>query len=509
MEPDLRRTAPRRPRWSPWLTVGLALASLLPPLPSTPPSGHSAELQETDRKAEYDKKRAEAGKDVDKLWDLYLWCEAFGMGKEGRSCLRAILKVDDGHREAHEKLGHIEYDGQWFTSKSKLEKYKKAEEKRRAEEEGLVRHEGEWVPKEDLPYLERGLMRDDDGAWVSKEDYEKQQAGWLRQDLVWVSPDDKDKLDQGLWKCGDSWKTLEEANEYHSRLGQWWVIPTDYFVLYTTLDREVAMEAVDHMDRAYRDLNRMLGGSPPDRIPVTMLRSSDQYGKFAAGGNGVPQVETRGLSSLHYAFLADLLFEWDDADLPYLGGGVGYWDKSADNGDAWGRHSARHAAALSLVEAVDPSPEMVSKARKSKLQGLKPEEFWKEKRLPEWYRFGMASYADRYFIDQFVGQGGDAEWARKWSVQNLLAKGGLRPIKDAFKGELDLNKFDDSAKLLNEWGLLVAFAIDGKNPAVAAAYGAVKNALRGDDDKQLASAITGLQDAIIANEKALLEFAGI
>lgn len=490
------------------LIAGLALLPLPDRVVTAAPS-EPLSLQAEDRKAEYEAKRAEAGEDVEKLWDVYLWCEAFGMEKEGRSCLRAILKVDDGHREAHEKLGHIEYDGQWFTSKAKLERYKKDEAKRKAEEEGLARFNDEWVPAEDLPFLERGLVRNDDGEWVSKEDHEKQQAGWIRQDLVWISPDEKANLDKGLWKCGEEWKTLAEANEYHSKLGQWWVIPTDYFTLYTTLDREAAMEAVDHMDRAYRDLNRLLGGSPPGRVPVTMLRSAEQYGRFAAGGNGVPQVESRGLSSLHYAFLADLWFDWTDQALPYLGGGVGYWDKDADNGDAWGRHSARHAAALSLVEAADPSTRAVEKTRKSKLQGFKPDEFWAEKRFPEWFRFGLASYADRYFIDQFVAQGGEAEWARKWSVENLLAKGGLRPIQDLFKARLDLNKFDDSAKLLNEFGLLVAFAIDGKNPEVAAAYGAVKGALRGDDPRALATAMKALQDAIIANEKALLEFAGI
>lgn len=489
-------------------TACLLLATALPGSASAReelvPPAFSSSVE--DRKAEYEKKRAEAGDDVAKLWDLYLWCEAFGMDKEGRSCLRAILKVDDGHREAHEKLGHLEYDGKWFTSKSKLEKYKKEEEKRRAEEEGLVRFGDEWVPADDLPFLERGLVRDADGEWVSKEDLEKQEAGWVRQDLVWVSPVEKENIDKGLWKCGEEWKTLAEANEYHSRLGQWWVIPTDYFVLHTTLDRDAAMEVVDHMDRAYRDLNRLLGGSPEGKVVVTMLRSSEQYGRLAAGGNGIPPVETRGLSSLHYAFLADI---WFSAEGEYIGGGVGYWNTEDPDGAAWGRHSARHAAALSLIEAADPSPGFIAKARKSKLQGLKPDEFWSEKRFPEWFRFGLASYADRYFIDQFVGQGGNAEWAREWSVQNLLAKGGLRPIPDLFKLRLDLNKFDDSSKMLNEFGLLVAFAIDGKNPEVSAAYGAVKGALRGDDPKALALAFKGLQDAIVKNEKALLEFAGI
>jgi len=479
---------------------------LAAPTQAQPTTIDASPQQDDDKIAEYETKRKAAGKDVEKLWDLYLWCDAYGMDKQGRSCLRAILKVDDAHEEAHKALGHLEFDGKWFTTQKKLDQYKKAEELRIAEEQGLVRFGDEWVPKEDLAYLERGMIRDDDGAWVSKEDYEKQKAGWSKQDTVWVSPDEKENIDKGLWKCGEEWKTLDDANAYHAEIGRWWIIPSEYFLLYTTLDRKTALEAVEIMERTYRDLNRALGKSPAAPVIVTMLRNQTQYGRFAAGGDGNPQTEVRGLSSVHYAFLAD---SWFSSELEYLGCGAGYWDVEDENGAAWGRHSARHAAALSLIESADPSPKAIEKGKKSRLQSWRGDDYWSEKAFPEWFRFGLSSYADRYFIDQFVERGGNYNWARDWSVQNLLAKGGVRPLPQLFTTELSVERLDDSAKLLNELGLILAFALDGKNPEVAAAYGAVKNAIREGDRKQMDKAFKDLEKAIIANEKALLEFAGI
>ncbi len=88
-----------------------------------------------------------------------------------------------------------------------------------------------------------------------------------------------------------------------------------------------------------------------------------------------------------------------------------------------------------------------------------------------------------------------------------MSKGGLRPLKEVFSGELDVNDLESSIKLMNEVGLVVAFILDGKNAEVAAAYGAVKHAMREGEGHD--KAFKDLQKAITDNEKALREFAGI
>ncbi|MCB9914496.1 MAG: hypothetical protein H6828_05030 [Planctomycetes bacterium] len=481
-------------------------------LPHAPIAATGPEVQlerfasQDDHKAEYEAKKKAAGKDVEKLWELYLWCDAFGMEKEGRTTLRAILKEDPDHRGANEGLGYLEYDGKWFKTQKKLDEYKADEAKRRAEEEGLVEYKGEWVKAEDVPFLEKGLTRDADGNWISKEELEKTAAGWVKQDLEWISPEEKANIDKGLWKCGNDWLSLEEANKFHAKLGKWWVIPSDYFTVYSTCDREVALKALDHMERAQKDVARILGAAPKNPVPVLILRDAKQYGQFAAGDEFRPASDALGLSSVHYAYLADI---WIDPEtLDHHAAGVGYWDASTDAGNSWGVHSCRHAAAISLIEGADPSTKTEENLKKKK--GNYPsfvEDYYKEKSLPAWFRNGASSYADRYFIDQFVGAGGNPNWAKDWSVQNLVGRGGLRPLKDIFTGEVSFQNADDSAKLLNERGLVMAFVLDGKCAPVTTALGAVKAALR--DGKDAKKAIKDLEVEIQKHEKELRAFAGI
>lgn len=465
-------------------------------------SAQATEIQ--DKLAEYEQKRKKAGKDVEKLWELHLWCDAHGMDKQSRSCLRAVVKADKQHREAHEALGHMEFAGKWFTSKKKLEKFKAAEELRIAKEKGLVRHEGEWVSKADIPFLERGLVRDDSGEWVSKQDLERLANGWTKQDLVWVSPEETDNIGKGLWKCGDAWKSLEEANEFHSRVGNWWVIPTDWFTLYTTLDREVAMQAIDHMERGYRDVQRATGAVPSGPVNVAMFRSEAQYVGFAAGSDTRMAVETRGLSTIHWSYFADNWIEGGNQE--FLGCGVGFWDASTEAGGSYGVHAARHAAALSLLDALDPSTKAVAVGRKANFEKWKGSTFWNEKKMPEWFRFGLSSYTGRFFIDQFSSSD-KYTWARKWSIENLIAKGGLSPLAQVFDGKLNVDHLESSIRLINEFGLVMAFALDGENAKVDAAFEAVRVAIKAGAGE--AKAYKDLRSAIEANDAALREFAGL
>lgn len=472
-------------------------------------SAQASELSvsETDKEAEYTKKREEAGKDIQKLWDLYVWCDANGLDKQGRSCLRAVLKEDDSHRRAHEELGHLEYDGKWFTTQKKLDKYKKEEEERIAEEEGLVRYEGEWVPEEHVPFLEQGLTLDPDGNWVNAEELEKIEAGWVRQDMLWVSPEEKQHIDEGLWKCGDEWKTLEEANEYHRKVDRMWVIPTESYILHTSCSREVATKALDHMERVLRDLKGVFGTLPTSPVHVVLLRNQIQYNGFAAGEGHNSPAEVKGLSSIHYSFFADGWFDEESAE--FFGAGVGVWDSSAEHGDTWGLHSVRHAAALSLTEAMDPSPKHLAKVKKGGLDKYEAKVFWDEKTFPDWFRYGAASYAERYFVDQFVKSGGNYNWARDWSIENLKAKGGLHSLEDLFASQLSAERPEDSIRLLNEYGLILSFAIDGKCEPIQSAYVKLKDAIAKNDPKALAKAFKGLEETITDNEKALRAYAGL
>jgi hypothetical protein len=443
-----------------------------------------------DHQAEYEKRLKEAEGSVEKLWALYEWCQSNALDKQGRAVLRAILKVDDNDKKAHELLGEVSFDGKWFANDKKVEEYKKKQLEAEAKKTGKAIYNGELVDPADLPNLEKGLKKLD-GKWVSAEDYQHISEGWTRQDLEWVAPADKPNVEKGLWKCGDKWLSEADANKYHSELGKWWRIPTDHFWLYSTCTREIAKKASLECEHSFSDLMRMFGKAPGGPVTVLVLNSREQYNDVSMGKLGAA-VELRGFSSLHGAYLAEI---WQE---PFkngqASGAIAYWDEKA------GALFVRHAAGQAFVEALDPSP----KTMKDLMSGDDPtklaDDFWKEKLVPEWYRYGAAN-----FVEQYLMFSGDA--LRKWSIGRIAAQGGLDPIEKFLKFELSLDDPAKSDKLILESGLVMAFVLDGKCAPVTEKLAAFKLALNtGKDVKKAGEA---LEDAVKKNEAALRKFAGI
>ncbi|MEW6074169.1 MAG: hypothetical protein AB1726_16435 [Planctomycetota bacterium] len=473
-----------------------------------------------DLTAEFEKRRAAAEGDAQKLWEVANWCEANGLDKEFRSCLRAILKIDDGDKKAHELLGHVFYDGQWFPSAAQMEAYKKKheaelrkDEERKAKEQGLVRHGDRWVHPEDVPYLERGFVKDESGTWIDPEEQKKLAEGWVRQDLEWISPEEKPNLEKGLWKCGDRWLGLADADAYHAEIDRCWKIPGERFLLYSTCPRSLAQRALLEAEDAYGDLVRIFGTYPAERPHFVVLNSLDQYGRFANGDPAAqrPGTESAGLSSVHGVFFADVWFAIPS--LEYLGAGVTYWDEKDERSKSFGRLFARHAAAQSFIERIDPSPATTVKFREAQgAGGFSPADFWKEKLLPLWLRYGAAAYVERYFADKSPGAASNPHMLREWSVQNIQRAGGLDPLDTIFAFGITVENSEGSGKLINEAGLLVAFLLDGGCAPLAKEHGVLKEAIRQarQDQKkapEVQKVVANIQKLFQKNEEALRKFA--
>ena len=458
---------------------------------------------------EYEKRKKEAGKDTTKLWKVYEWCKLLKKDKEGKATLKEILKIDPMHKDANVASGNIFFEGQWFANQKKIDEFKKEKEVKEKKEKGLVEFKGEWVPKEDLPFLEKGMVRDETGNWVDAEEAKKVKEGWVKQDLDWIPADQKENIAKGLWKCGDKWLPIAEADKYHTELEQWWRLPCDRYTLLTTCDRDVALQKVKRqLDFAIDDLEKIYNVKLSLPISVVILRSADQYSSYAAGDQDVGRgtTDALGLSSIHYAYFADVSF--DPETKQFLSAGVGYWDASSDTGNKWGVHSVRHALGLSFAEALDPSPKTIESVKKTGKFDLK--KFYEEKKFPRWFRYGAAAYVERYYNDTTVGIGGNMHWAKEWSVKNILSQGGLRPLKQLFEFNLRSEAAADATKLINESGLVTAFIVDGKCAAVTEKFKAVQEAIKaGKDKKATAEAFTALEAEVIKNEAELRKFAGI
>jgi hypothetical protein len=443
--------------------------------------------------------------DVDKLWLVYNYSTTYKLKREGRKVLRAILEIDPDHVQAHEASGHTFYDEQWFTSDKKYKAYKEAKEEKEAKELGLIKYEGEWVHPDDLAMIKLGMAKDKDGNWVSAEDLKFINKGFVRHDLMWIDPSEEAEADAGKFKCGEEWLTEDDANRFHSTSQNFWKIPSydGRFHIYTSTDRATADKALDEVMTMVPDFVRIMGRTPSQPVAFALLRNTAQYGTFAAGDqfSQTPETEVRGLSSVHGAYFAEVWFSPDNGE--HMGAGVGYWDASNDAGNSFGKLYARHAAALSLVEGLDPSPKAMERTKKKREFDL--EAFLDEKKIPDWLRYGAASYCERYYLDKLSG--GDPAALRKWSVSNILRRGSFDSLSTIFKMNLTVDNPDQSGKLLNEAGLVVAFMIDGTNPEVKAKHAAFKAAFRKGDS--VAKEIKALESALLDAEQDLKAFGDV
>lgn len=482
-----------------------------------------------DLAAEFKRRFAEAKDDYDALWKLVDWCEANSLMSARGKTLKQLIKLEPEDAKARELLGHVKYEGRWFTSEKKLAAHKKKaaaaiereraararEHAKLARASGWIELDGEWVHPDDASALEQGLVWNaDTREWWSPKDVERAAEGWTRQDSSWVSPEEKGKADKGFWKCGSSWLSLPEANRYHAELGQPWRLQTDYFELRTTLPRALAEEAALNIDHAYRDLVRIYGAEPRVRPVVLVVSSLRQYEKVADARQpaGYDQL---GLSTVHGAFFAD---GWTvNSKKRHMQAGVASWDLQSSTGKSFGRLFARHAAGQSFGEALDPSRETVRsffEAEGREREPLDVEAFWSEKLVPRWFRYGAAAYVERFFTDPFINQGGDARWTIAWSIENIQRRGGLPELEELFAFDLDGSQPDLSAKLITEAGLLVAFIVDGRNAAVDAAHEEVKAVFKSADlnpkkRDDFEKAFEKLETALAENLDALRSFAGL
>jgi hypothetical protein len=452
----------------------------------------------------FEQRFAAAQGDVERLWDLWLWCEAGDHQREGRQVLRAILELNPEHRPAHEALGHTQHDGRWFASKKDLERYMREEQERIAREKGLVRWKGEWVDPLDLPYLERGYVRGVQGGWLTREEQARLRGGWARQDLEWIPPAERAKVEAGLWRCGEEWLPLAEADAWHAELGRWWRIPGRWFNVYSTCPRELTLHILEVLERTREDLLKIYGWTPFTPPIVVVLNDKHQYDRLGVGieSLGVEPGDSRGLAQLHGAFFADRAL--DPATGEPMNCGVGFWDSSMETGANFGLHSVRHAAGLSWAGALERSLREELDGKRRRKRGEPPPE-----PLPDWFRIGAAVYVERWFVDNLTASDGNPNWARDWAKKSLARRGGRMPLADFFAHVPNLRErkeeLEHSQRWLNQSGLVLAFVLEGGSEEVRLAHEALKGALGAGEG--LEPAFAALRDAILAHEAELSAFA--
>lgn len=423
--------------------------------------------------------------------------------------LRRALRLFPESVEVRELAGHVRHGERWFATQANLDRFLARQVPEAAEARGHVRHRSLWMHPDEKALASKGWQRDPNtGLWETPEDRRQLERGAVRQDLEWVSERSAAHVDAGLWRVDGEWLELDEANRRHARLDHMWRIPTPDILLYTTVDRATAEAALIQMARAVGDLRRVFGVEPVLPLPVALLNSEEQVDQFAFGAPDGRRWPTHAGRThvIQGAFFAERWFEQVDGERVFRGMGVGFWDPLVPYGDSYGVHCARLAVGHSYVDALDPSPKAV-RAALARGPGADYSEAWHaEKRFPDWLRWGAAVYAERYFHDDQVVEGGDPWWARAWTLENLAARGGARPIEEILAFELDPGDREDAQKLLIEAGLLVAFMVDGECEPVREAHADLVRALLAG--RLHSKQFTALEEALLAHAAELAAFAG-
>ena len=491
-------------------------------LSSTPATGPAVVLSTAVlMDEEVDKQIAALGEDVEKLMELAAQLKSDGNRDGARSAYRRVIEIDPMHKKARKGLRHHFYDGKWFESYAKLSKYRREEAKMRLEKYGEVRYNDQWVPQADVPFLRMGWEKID-GEWQNprvvneaKRVSEMKEAGFTlrKDDMTWLSEEevrDKWSAQPQLWKCGEDWLTMEEANKYHSEIGKFWRLGGERFEVRTTCNWEFGNKARWHADLLFPELVKIFGKTPEKPPVIVVLSSLAQYNDFAAGNQEQQrmQTEAEGFSSLHHAYFGDLYFDGSEMPPIYIGAGVAYWD--AETGSAWGPHSVRHAVAQSYCDVIDRSwntiSEMLDQSGGGGGQGSF-DQFWKEKKIPRWLRYGAASYVERYADDKVVG------WAveptttfRDWSKEELK-KTGLRPVEEIIGFGLSLDDIDSSSRLIHEAGAIVLYMMTANDSDVMGAHQAFKNALKKGEGTE--EATEALHKVLVEKESNIRKFLGV
>ncbi|MBI4576232.1 MAG: DUF1570 domain-containing protein [Planctomycetes bacterium] len=100
--------------------------------------------------------------DAEGFHALGVWCQGQGLADEARRAWERAVAIDPEHRAARAALGHTRHEGRWYTR----EDYNR-------EVLGLVLVGDEWVTPRERDMIEQGFTRDADGNWIRLEDLER------------------------------------------------------------------------------------------------------------------------------------------------------------------------------------------------------------------------------------------------------------------------------------------------------------------------------------------------
>lgn len=202
--------------------------------------------------------------DANVAFELGLWCEDRGHSAEAQKCFEKTISIDPDHAMAREKLGHLFYNGKWYTN---AEDYYKAR--------GFVKFKGGWIPKEDKEKIDQGLVKLPDGTWVPGESLKQGET----QPSSAAAPSQKPvkKLaEKKVWQ-----RQVRDDAFYEDFSGsvpweQRHKLETKHYILETSTSMAHAKRYADMLDKIYEKYCKVFGEPPSPRKCLVWIHSSQQ-----------------------------------------------------------------------------------------------------------------------------------------------------------------------------------------------------------------------------------------
>jgi hypothetical protein len=351
----------------------------------------------------------------------------------------------------------------------KKEAKKSPEEEKLAAEmaaKGLVDVNGTWVEKDHVEDAKRGVFHFN-GELVAKGEYRALQSGKVRHAITGelIAAEDLEKSRGRSFPIdgGKRWVDEKEADAYHGKGANPWMVANTHYVLLSTLPIAKIESLREHADRAIAQVSSALGEAKPvpaQRPAVFVAPTQDEFIQFGT--------RLGDETSAYGAFLAR---EEALLDLPLQGEvrpAVSLWD------EGWGPYYLPHAVGLAYVHGIVASCEA---------------------ELPAWLLHGLASSGSRF---------GNPDTG-KWFCQNLAKGGGLKPLDKFFSafaidGEMESDAISAN---LTQAGFLIDFAKNGGDKDVASALAAFGEAMRAQKASGIDKAAKALQSALGKSQDAI------
>lgn len=415
-------------------------------------------------KKELKAKETAAKKDPEALCTVAAWAAEKGLGAESKRIYEAVLKIKPDHPKAHAALGNVLHEGKWV-AKKELEERKRQALVAEMTAKGLVEVDGVWVDKADVDDAKRGIYRHD-GEPVSKAEKQALTTGKVRHPVTGELIDQQRLEDAKAGKFplgGDEWGDEAKADDYHENKEPW-VFRSSYCTVVSRMPLAKVREMATQVDSAWARVAEVFGTTlpgPKHRPVVIVAATQDEYAALGA--------RLGDESSSTSAFLSLSEGRMKLAGLGETRPAV------CDGTGALGVYSARHAAGLAFANSI--------------AHQLGTE-------FPDWFLHGVGSLSSRLHIPS------DAAHYARQDIQN----GGVSDCKALCK---NFNfRGDDGSKrhLLFQSGLMLDFALKGRDDAAKAAIAEFAAACKARNGIAAKQAIGKLEDALAAALQKLVAY---